>query len=117
MAQLINQWSNNDNISSSSPCVSRNGQLCEGRLKGRFKTSPMVQEYNDASLTQKNDGLKHNIQNIVRPVMEEVDNANDIHAFNRSEEEGFVERFQCHFRIPDIPRDAFYGLATPVTKE
>ena len=45
------------------------------------------------------------------PVMEELDNANGIHAFNRFEEEGFVERFQCHFRLVDIPRDAFYALA------
>ena len=51
------------------------------------------------------------------PVMEELDNANGIHAFNRFEEEGFVERFQCHFRFVDIPRDAFYALATPATQE
>ena len=39
--------------------------------------------------------------------------ANGIHAFNRFEEEGFVERFQCHFRFLDIPCDTFYALATP----
>ena len=45
--------------------------------------------------------------------MKEQDNANGIHAFNRFEEEVFVEHFQCHFRFVDIPRDAFYALATP----
>ena len=50
-------------------------------------------------------------------MMEELDNANGIHAFNRFEGQGFVERFQCYFRFVDIPRDAFYALATPTTKE
>ena len=49
--------------------------------------------------------------------MEELDNANSVHAFNRFEEKGYVERFQCHFRIADIPRDALYALATPATQE
>ena len=49
--------------------------------------------------------------------MEELDNVNGTYAFNRFEEEGFVERFQCHYRLVDIPRDAFYALATPVTQE
>ena len=49
--------------------------------------------------------------------MEELDNANGVHAFNRFEEEGFVEHFQCHFRLVDIPHDAFYALATPATQE
>ena len=40
--------------------------------------------------------------------MEEVENANSIHAFNRFEEKGYVERFQCHFRIADILRDVFF---------
>ena len=48
--------------------------------------------------------------------MEELDNTNGVHAFNRFEEEGFVERFQCHFRLVDIPRDAFYALAMPATQ-
>ena len=51
------------------------------------------------------------------PVMEELDNANGIHAFNRFDEEGFIECFQCHFRLVDIPRDVFYALATPATQE
>ena len=46
-----------------------------------------------------------------RFIMKGQDNANGIHAFNRFEEEGFVERFQCHFRLVDIPHDAFYALA------
>ena len=50
------------------------------------------------------------------PVMEELDNANGIHTFNRFGEEGFVERFQCHFRLVDIPYDAFYALVTPATQ-
>ena len=52
-----------------------------------------------------------------RPIMEELDNANGIHAFKRFEEEGFAERFQCHFRLVDIPRDAFHALAMPATQE
>ena len=52
-----------------------------------------------------------------RPIMEGLDNANSIHAFNKFEEEGFVERFQCYFRLVDIPRDAFYALATPAPQE
>ena len=49
--------------------------------------------------------------------MEERDNVNGIHAFNRFEEEGFVERFQCHFRLVDIPRDTLYALVTPAVQE
>ena len=48
-----------------------------------------------------------------RFIMREQDNANSIHAFNRSEEEGFVEHFQCHFRLTDILGAAFYALAMP----
>ena len=44
-------------------------------------------------------------------------NPNGIHAFSRFEEEGFVERFQSHFRLADIPHDAFYALATPAIQE
>ena len=67
---------------------------------------------NDGFLTQKEDGLKHNPPHH-RFKMKGLDNANGIHAFNRFEEEGFVERFQCHFRLLDIPRDTFYALAMP----
>ena len=52
-----------------------------------------------------------------RFIIEELDNANSIHAFNRFEEKGHVERFQCHFRLVDIPRDVFYALATPAIQE
>ena len=48
-----------------------------------------------------------------RFIIEEVNNANSIHAFNRFEEKGYVEYFQCHFRFVDIPRDVFYALAIP----
>ena len=34
LAQLMNQWSCHLNINSSSPCVSRKGQLYEGRHRG-----------------------------------------------------------------------------------
>ena len=51
------------------------------------------------------------------PVMEELDDANGIYAFNRFEEDGFVERFQGHFRLVDIPRNAYYSLGTPATQE
>ena len=49
--------------------------------------------------------------------MEEQDNANSIHTFNKFEEEGFVERFQQYFRLVDIPRDVLYALATPAIQE
>ena len=49
--------------------------------------------------------------------MNERDNANGIHAFNGFEEEGYVERFQCHFRLLDIPRDVLFVSATPATQE
>ena len=81
-----------------------------------MSTTTTLQEYNDGSLAQENDGLRHNIQ-IIGLQWRVLDNANTIHAFNRFEEEGFVERFQCHFRLVDIPRDAFYPLATPTIQE
>ena len=49
--------------------------------------------------------------------MEGLGNANGIQVFNKFEEEWFVERFQCHFKLVDISRDAFYALATPATQE
>ena len=50
--------------------------------------------------------------------MEEPDNANSIHAFNRFEEKGFVERFQQrYFRLVDISCDVLYALATAATQE
>ena len=52
-----------------------------------------------------------------RTIIDELDNANSIHAFNRLEWKGYVERFQCHFRLVDIPRDTLYALATPAIQE
>ena len=48
-----------------------------------------------------------------RSIIGELDDANNIHAFNRFEEEEHVERFQCHFRLVNLARDALYALATP----
>ena len=72
------------------------------------------QEYNDGLLTKKKRRFKAQYPNY-SPVMKKLSNANGIHAFNRFEEEGFVKRFQCHFRLVDILRDAFYALATLAT--
>ena len=52
-----------------------------------------------------------------RFIMEELDSTNSIHAFNRFEEKGYVERFQCHFRLVNTPRDVFYALATPAIQK
>ena len=52
-----------------------------------------------------------------RLIMEEQDNANGIHVFNRFEEEVFVECLQCHSRLVDIPCDALHALATPTIQE
>ena len=41
--------------------------------------------------------------------MDELDNPNDVHVFNRFQEKGYVERFQCHFRLVDILSDIFYA--------
>ena len=48
-----------------------------------------------------------------RFIVEGLDNANSIHAFNRLEDEGHVKRFQCHFRLAYIARDASCALGTP----
>ena len=45
--------------------------------------------------------------------MDELDNPNGIHAFNRFEEEGFVERFQCYFRLLDLTREDLYTMGVP----
>ena len=52
-----------------------------------------------------------------RFIIEGLDNINSVHALNRLEEEGFVERFQCHFRLVHILRDALYALATSAIHE
>ena len=51
-----------------------------------------------------------------RFIIEEQDNANSVHAFNRFEKKGYVERFQCHFRLADILRDGLYALATHASR-
>ena len=50
-------------------------------------------------------------------IIEVLDNANSIHALNWFEEEGHAERFQCHFRLVDLARDALYGLGTPTIQD
>ena len=50
-----------------------------------------------------------------RFIIEELDNANSIHAFNWFEKQGHVERFQCHFRL--IARDTLYALAMPTIQD
>ena len=52
-----------------------------------------------------------------RPIIQELDNVNSIHAFNRFEEKGYVERFQYHFRLVDISRGALYALAMSSIQE
>ena len=45
---------------------------------------------------------------------DELGNPNGIHAFNRFEEKGFAEHFQCHFKLYTayiFLHDAFYVLA------
>ena len=51
-----------------------------------------------------------------RFIIEELDNANSIYAFNRLEE-GPVERFQCHFGLVDLACDALYAFATPTIRD
>ena len=76
----------------------------------------ILREYNNGSLPQKKRWFKVKYPHH-KFIIEEVGNANSIHAFNRFEEKGYVERFQCHFRFVDISRDVFYALATPATLE
>ena len=52
-----------------------------------------------------------------RFIIEELDNENSIHTFNRFEEKGYLERFQCHFKLAGIPGDVFYALAMPAIQE
>ena len=46
-----------------------------------------------------------------------IDNPNGVHAFNRFEEEGHVERFKCHFKLLDLTRDDLYDLGVPSIEE
>ena len=52
-----------------------------------------------------------------RFIRAELDNANSTHAFHRFDEKEYVERFQCNFRLVDIPRDALYALVTPAIQK
>ena len=47
-----------------------------------------------------------------RFIVKEMDDTNSIHAFNRFEEEGHIEGFQCHFKLVDLVRDALFALGT-----
>ena len=42
-----------------------------------------------------------------------MDNPNSIHAFNRFEEEGHVERKYNHLRLIDLTREELYVIAVP----
>lgn len=46
-----------------------------------------------------------------------IDNPNGIHAFNRFEEDGHVERYRCHFRLIDLTRDDLYDLVVPALED
>ena len=50
-------------------------------------------------------------------IMKDLENANSIDAFNKFEEKEYVERFQYHFKLVDIPRDPLYALAMAVIQE
>jgi len=45
------------------------------------------------------------------------ENPNSVHAFNRFEEEGHVERFGCHFRLIDLTREDLYDMGVPAIQE
>ena len=46
-----------------------------------------------------------------------IDNPNSVHAFNRLEEEGHVERYKCHFKLIDLTREDLYDLGVPAIEE
>ena len=46
-----------------------------------------------------------------------IDNPNSVHAFNRLEEEGHVERYKCHFKLIDLTRDDLYDMGVPAIEE
>lgn len=49
--------------------------------------------------------------------MEDPDNLNSLHAFNQFKVKGHVERFQCHFKVVDLARDALYALGRPTIQD
>ena len=46
-------------------------------------------------------------------IIVEIDNPNDIHAFNRFEEEGQAERKDNHFRLTDLTWEELYAIGVP----
>ena len=68
--------------------------------------------HNDGSLTQTKRWFKAQYPNH-RFIMDELDDPNGIHVFKKFEEEGFVERFECHFMLVDTSCDALFALAKP----
>ena len=46
-----------------------------------------------------------------------IDNPNSVHAFNRLEEEGHVERYGCHIKLVDLTREDLYDLGVPAIQE
>ena len=72
----------------------------------------ILREYNDSLLAQKKRWFSAQYPHHGF-IVEKLDNANSIHVLNRFEEKGYIERFQCHFRLVDLLRDVFYALATP----
>ena len=46
-----------------------------------------------------------------------IDNPNGIHAFNRLEEEGHLERYKCHFKLIDLTREDLYDMGVPAIEE
>ena len=46
-----------------------------------------------------------------------IDNPNSVHAFNRLEEEGHVERYKCHFKLVDLSREDLYDMGVPAIEE
>ena len=46
-----------------------------------------------------------------------IDNPNSVHAFNRLEEEGHVERYKCHFKLVDLSREDLYNMGVPAIEE
>jgi len=46
-----------------------------------------------------------------------IDNPNSVHAFNRFEEEGHIERFGCHFKLVDLTREDLYEMGVPAIAE
>ena len=42
-----------------------------------------------------------------------INNPNSIHAFNRLEEQGHINRYKCHFRLVDLTREDLYDMGIP----